>query len=64
MSDDADCLKIETRDRVRLLTLNRPDRRNAMSRELGNRLRRAVIAADRDPDVYLVAITEIGRAHV
>lgn len=60
MSDDADCLKIETRDRVRLLTLNRPDRRNAMSRELGNRLRRAVIAADRDPDVYLVAITGAG----
>ena len=60
MADGEGILKIETRDRVRLLTLNRPDRRNALSRELGALLRRAIIAADTDLDVYLVAITGAG----
>ncbi len=60
MSSAESILKIETRDRVRLLTLNRPDRRNALSRDLGAALRRAILAADTDPDVYLVAITGAG----
>ena len=60
MAASDDILKIETRDRVRLLTLNRPDRRNALSRELSDAMRRAIIAADTDPSVYLVAITGVG----
>jgi enoyl-CoA hydratase len=55
-------LLIETRGRVRLLTLNRPERRNALSYDLAQALRRAIIAADADPDVSLVAITGAGAA--
>lgn len=47
-------------DGVCLLTLNRPDRHNAMSLELGEALRQALLDADYDPDVSLVAITGAG----
>lgn len=57
---DESILKIETRNRVRLLTLNRPERRNALSRDLVSAIIRAVIAADADPEVYLIAITGAG----
>ncbi|MDB5572391.1 MAG: Enoyl-CoA hydratase [Hyphomicrobiales bacterium] len=59
---DSDILKIETAGKVRLLTLNRPDRRNALSRDLSQALRRAIIAADTDNDVSVVAITGAGSA--
>jgi 1,4-dihydroxy-2-naphthoyl-CoA synthase len=59
---EADILKIETRDKIRLLTLNRPDRRNALSRDLSQALRKAIIAADVDNDVSVVAITGAGSA--
>ncbi len=59
---DADILKIETKDKIRLLTLNRPDRRNALSHDLSQALRRAIIAADVDDDVAVVAITGAGSA--
>lgn len=55
-------LLAETRGRVRVLTLNRPDRRNALSRELNDALADAVIEADHDPDVFAVAITGAGTA--
>jgi len=57
-----DVLLITTSDKVRLLTLNRPERRNALSRELLQALRSAVIAADVDPEVAVVAITGAGTA--
>ena len=60
MSDDI--LQIETRNRIRLLTLNRPERRNALSRDLAQALRRAIIAADTDNEVSVVAITGAGSA--
>jgi enoyl-CoA hydratase/carnithine racemase len=55
-----DVLLITTADKVRLLTLNRPQRRNALSRELLAALRSAVIAADVDAEVAVVAITGAG----
>ena len=58
MSEDV--LKISDHDRVRLLTLNRPDRRNALSRALKNAIMRAIIAADFDAGVSVVAITGAG----
>ena len=62
MENNKDILLVKTENRIRLLTLNRPERRNALSRELNNALRAAVIAADMDPDVSLVAITGAGTA--
>lgn len=56
----ADVLRVETVDRTRLLTLNRPERRNALNRALNDALAEAVIEADHDPDVYAIAITGAG----
>jgi enoyl-CoA hydratase len=55
-------LYVETRDRVRWLTLNRPDRRNALNLELNEALVDAVMEADHDPEVYAIAITGTGQA--
>lgn len=60
MTDDI--LRIEDRGPVRLLTLNRPDVRNALNRDLNDRLVDAVIEADHDPRVFAVAITGAGSA--
>jgi enoyl-CoA hydratase/carnithine racemase len=60
MSDDV--LKIETRGKVRMLTLNRPDARNALNGELAEAVMNAAIDADHDPDVYVLAITGAGTA--
>lgn len=53
-------LRVETIGRTRLLTLNRPDVRNALNRELNDALVDAVIEADHDPEVYVIAITGAG----
>lgn len=55
-------LRSETRNRVRYLTLNRPDRRNALSRELSIALGNAVLDADVDPEVSAIALTGAGTA--
>ena len=60
MTTDEDVLKITTSNKIRLLTLNRPERRNALSKALLSGLRSAIIAADVDPEVALVAITGAG----
>lgn len=57
---DTDILRVETRGRVRLLTLNRPEVRNALSTPLIDRLARAFIEADDDPEVFMVAVTGAG----
>lgn len=53
-------LKIENHGRVRLLTLNRPERRNALSRALKDALLKAIIDADFDPSVSVLALTGAG----
>lgn len=58
MTDDI--LKVETRGRTRWLTLNRPDKRNALNRALNEALIDALIEADHDPEVYAIAITGTG----
>lgn len=58
----SEILTIATRDKVRLLTLNRPDRRNALSHELSSLLRQAILDADYDAAVAVVAITGAGSA--
>jgi len=59
MSDE-DVLKVSVEGRICLLTLNRPDRRNAISLELAEAVRQAVLTADFDPGISLVAITGAG----
>ena len=47
---------------VATITLNRPDKRNALSNELTPALRKALLDADTDPTVRCVVITGAGRA--
>jgi 2-(1,2-epoxy-1,2-dihydrophenyl)acetyl-CoA isomerase len=57
-----DVLEIETIDRLRVLRLNRPDRKNALTMELLWAIVGAVRDAARDDDVWAVAITGNGDA--
>ena len=56
MTND-DVLLIDTHDRVRTLTLNRPQARNALSTELRNRFFAALRDAEADDDVDVVILT-------
>jgi enoyl-CoA hydratase len=62
MSALQNVVTISVTGKVCLLTLNRPERRNALSDELMAVLGEAILDADRDPDVWLIAITGAGTA--
>ena len=51
----------ETNDRVATLTLNRPERLNAISAELPGDLKAAVERADDDPDVHVIVLQGAGK---
>jgi 2-(1,2-epoxy-1,2-dihydrophenyl)acetyl-CoA isomerase len=55
-------LLIATEGRLRILTLNRPERLNALTPELHHRLRDAVIEAADAPEVGALVLTGAGRA--
>ncbi len=55
--NSADILLIGTQDRVRTLTLNRPQARNALSRDLRSRFYQALRNAEADDDVDVVILT-------
>jgi enoyl-CoA hydratase len=57
MADPANVLNIDVEDRVAVLTLNRPDRRNALNAALRRVLRDAVRAIESDPGVDVVILT-------
>jgi enoyl-CoA hydratase/carnithine racemase len=59
---ESDTLKVETKGKVRLLTLNRQDVRNALNDEMVEALMQAVFDADHDPEVYVIALTGAGTA--
>lgn len=64
MSDDSvsdDSVLVEVRDRVALITLNRPDRLNALHSGMGAAYARALRAADDDPAIRAVVVTGAGR---
>jgi enoyl-CoA hydratase len=53
---------VEKEDGVGILTLNRPDKLNAMNRQLSRELRDAVAAMDQDDGVGCIVVTGAGRA--
>ncbi|GEL25329.1 enoyl-CoA hydratase [Pseudonocardia sulfidoxydans NBRC 16205] len=57
-----DTVLVETRDRVRLVTLNRPDRYNAMTDELLGALVAALDDAATDDAIGAVVVTGAGKA--
>ncbi len=56
-----DILLIEKTDNVALLTLNRPEKLNALSGDLQESYRQALVEARDDDDVRVVIITGAGR---
>ena len=50
----------ETRGHIRILTINRPDRMNAMNTELTDELIAAFVDAGADPEVRVVVLTAVG----
>jgi enoyl-CoA hydratase/carnithine racemase len=55
-------LRFELHDRVALITLNRPEKLNAFSGEMGRALEEAYRRCDEDDDVSAVVLTGAGRA--
>lgn len=55
-------LDVADDNRIRTLTLNRPEALNAFNEALYDAATRALLAADEDPDVAVVVITGSGRA--
>jgi 2-(1,2-epoxy-1,2-dihydrophenyl)acetyl-CoA isomerase len=55
-------LRVETRDQVRWLTLNRPERRNALDREVMTALREGIVKGGVDPAVRVLVVAGAGGA--
>lgn len=58
----SDLVLYEVRDRVALVTVNDPDRRNAVTDAMSGQLRDAVDRAEADPGVHAVVVTGAGKA--
>ena len=52
----------ETRNGVRILRMNRPEKKNALSNDLTRALVRSVEAAASDDEVRVIALTGVGGA--
>src|SRR5579863_1064626 len=59
---DYEHILVEIEDGVGIITMNRPDKLNAMNRKLSFELRNAVKAMDANDDVGCIVITGAGRA--
>ena len=59
---DTDQLLVSQEDRVAVLTLNRPDARNALSPELSRGLRESIAWAEADDEIGALVITGAGKA--
>lgn len=58
---EPDELLVETDGHIRKFTINRPRRRNALSRSLLGKLSEALLEAGEDPDVWVIVITGAGQ---
>jgi enoyl-CoA hydratase len=58
----SDPVLVHCEDRVAILTVNDPDRRNAVTKEISAALRVAVDAAEANPDVHALVVTGAGTA--
>ena len=56
-----DDLLVETKGRIVVITLNRPERMNAISREMLEQLSQKMTEANRDPEVRCIVLTGTGR---
>lgn len=58
---NTDEILINQKDRVLVITLNRPERLNAISRDMLNELSAKVVEADKDPDIRCIVLTGSGK---
>ncbi len=58
----SDLVLFAVNNHVALVTVNDPDRRNAVTAEMSTGLREAVARAEADPDVHAVVVTGAGKA--
>ena len=58
---NTDEILIDQKDRVLVITLNRPERLNAISRDMLNELSAKVVEADKDPDIRCIVLTGSGK---
>ena len=56
-----DELLVEQKGRIALFTLNRPERLNAISRDMLNELSAKMVEANRDPEIRCIVLTGAGR---
>ncbi|XOV88323.1 MAG: enoyl-CoA hydratase/isomerase family protein [Pseudomonadota bacterium] len=56
-----DELLVEQRGRVAIITLNRPERLNAISRDMLNELSAKMVEANKDPEIRCIVLTGTGR---
>jgi enoyl-CoA hydratase len=59
---DSDRVVVRIENRVALITVNDPDRRNAMTDEISTALRAAVQRSEADPEVHALVVTGAGPA--
>ena len=59
----SDLVRYEVRERVAVITVNDPDRRNAVTDAMSGLLRDAVARAEEDPGVHAVVVTGAGKAY-
>ena len=59
---DYQTIRYEVSDRIATITLNRPERLNAIDESMPGEIREAVESADEDPRVHVVILTGAGRA--
>ena len=58
---NTDEILIDQKDRVLVITLNRPERLNAISRDMLNELSAKMVEADKDPDIRCIVLTGSGK---
>ena len=58
---NTDEILIDQKDRVLVITLNRPERLNAISRDMLNELSAKVVEADKDPEIRCIVLTGSGK---
>jgi enoyl-CoA hydratase/carnithine racemase len=54
-------VRVEREGRVGVVTLDRPERRNAIDPEMSVAMNRTIVALDEDPDVWAIVVTGAGR---
>ncbi|MEJ5902362.1 enoyl-CoA hydratase/isomerase family protein [Ochrobactrum teleogrylli] len=62
MTDPSSVLLVENRDAVRIITMNRPDKLNALNTALTQAIHDAFLAADQDAEVRAIVLAGHGRA--